>query len=58
MKKPSTAHKVELRIGLDAVAPTYIPSQVNAAQPIIGIGISQGINSMDAVTTSVSDVST
>ena len=54
--KPTTAQSIEFLIAFEAVAPMYIPSHVNAAQPMTGIRSSHGMYSREASTTSGSEV--
>ena len=54
--KATTAQSIEFLIALDAVAPIYMPSHVNAAQPTTGISSSHGRYSPEADTTAASDV--
>ena len=54
--KAATAHNIELRMALEAVAPMYMPSHVNAAHPIRGISSSHGRYSLEASTTAASEV--
>ena len=54
--KATTDHSMEFRISLDPVAPMNIPSQVNAAHPTTGISRSHGRKSLEASTTTASEV--
>ena len=56
--KATTAQSMAFRISLEAVAPMYMPSQVKAAQPIIGIRSNHGRYSRDCSITAASEVMT